>query len=119
MGRDRDPVIRQEFASVYIALAVARYNRMRAEARRRAGQPPGPEMSIHKMAHTANLRAVSRLLTALLGPRLAADTGEWGTYAWSEFVLGVPGTRIGGGTNKIQRNIVAERVLGLPRDPAP
>jgi len=44
-----------------------------------------------------------------------ADTGEPGTYMWAEFVLGQPGLRLGGGTDEIQKNIVAERVLGLPR----
>jgi len=47
---------------------------------------------------------------------LVVDTGEWGTYSWSKFVLGVPGYRLGGGTDEILRSIVAERVLGLPRD---
>jgi acyl-CoA dehydrogenase len=55
------------------------------------------------------------LATEIHGPRLVADTGEWGTYAWSEFVLGAPSGRIGGGTDEIQKNILAERVLGLPR----
>ena len=59
-----------------------------------------------------------RLASALLGPRLASPTrGEWGTYAWSEHVIGAPGYRIAGGTDEIQRNIIGERVLGLPREP--
>jgi alkylation response protein AidB-like acyl-CoA dehydrogenase len=49
---------------------------------------------------------------------LAADTGEWGTFCWTEHVLGAPGYRIAGGTDEIQRNIIAERVLGLPREPS-
>jgi alkylation response protein AidB-like acyl-CoA dehydrogenase len=44
-----------------------------------------------------------------------ADTGEWGTYAWSDFVLAVPGMRVAGGTDEVLRNIVGERVLGLPK----
>ena len=55
----------------------------------------------------------------MLGPRMIADTGEWGTYAWNEFVLGVPGMRIAGGTDEVMRNIVGERVLGLPKEPKP
>ena len=51
----------------------------------------------------------------LLGPQLGADTGDWGTWAWTEHLLGAPGYRIAGGTDEIQRNIIAERVLGLPR----
>jgi alkylation response protein AidB-like acyl-CoA dehydrogenase len=46
-----------------------------------------------------------------------ADTGEWGTYAWSEHLLGAPGYRVAGGTDEVQRNIIGERVLGLPREP--
>ena len=53
----------------------------------------------------------------LLGPRLAADTGEWGTFAWNAHVLGAPGYRIAGGSDEIQRNIIGERVLGLPAEP--
>jgi len=48
---------------------------------------------------------------------LTADTGEWGTYAWAAHVLGAPGYRIAGGSDEIQRNIIAERVLGLPAEP--
>ena len=53
----------------------------------------------------------------VLGARLVADTGEWGTAAWGEVVLGAPGYRIAGGTDEILKNIIAERVLGLPREP--
>ena len=51
----------------------------------------------------------------VLGPRICADSGEWGTYAWLQLLLGVVGMRIGGGTDEILRNTVAEKVLGLPR----
>jgi hypothetical protein len=47
----------------------------------------------------------------------AAYTEKCGTFAWSEFVLGAPGMRLGGGRDEIQRNTIAERVLGLPREP--
>jgi acyl-CoA dehydrogenase len=62
---------------------------------------------------------VSDLVASVLGPRLVADTGEWGTYAWSKFVLGLPGMRLAGGTDEILHNIIGERVLGLPKEPAP
>ena len=83
----------------------------------KAGQLPGPEMSIAKLSMTNNLRRISSFLTGALGLRLTADTGEWGTYAWSELVLGVPGVRIAGGTDEVMKNIVGERVLGLPKEP--
>jgi alkylation response protein AidB-like acyl-CoA dehydrogenase len=81
----------------------------------RAGQLPGPELSTLKLALTNNMQKMSELLTSLLGPRLIADTDEWGTYAWSAFVLSVPGMRVAGGTDEVLRNIVGERVLGLPK----
>ena len=68
---------------------------------------------------TANMKRVSDVMSALLGARLIADSGEWGTYAWSEHVLGAPGYRIAGGSDEIQRNIIGERVLGLPPEPRP
>ena len=74
-------------------------------------------MSIGKLALTQNMQVTAKALTEILGPRLVADSGEWGTYAWAEFILGVPGGRIAGGTDEIMRNIVGERVLGLPKEP--
>jgi len=104
---------------VYIRGAVARYTNLRASAKIRAGQLPGPEMSIGKLALTENLTRTSQLVGDMLGPRLIADGGEWGTYSWSEFVLGTPGMRIAGGSDEVMRNIVGERVLGLPKEPTP
>ena len=62
------------------------------------------------------MAAVSRFVEKVLGPRLIADTGEWGTYAWTAFICGVPGLRLAGGTDEVLRKIIAEQVLGLPRD---
>jgi alkylation response protein AidB-like acyl-CoA dehydrogenase len=117
VGETDDPLVRQRFAELYIRLAVARYTNQRATAKIRAGQLPGPEMSIGKLALTQNLSLLADSLAGVLGPRLIADTGEWGTYAWAELVLGVPGVRIAGGTDEVMRNIVGERVLGLPKEP--
>ncbi|MEY3360289.1 MAG: hypothetical protein RL531_8 [Actinomycetota bacterium] len=116
---DDDPIVRQGLADIYIRGAVARYTNLRASAKIQAGQLPGPEMSIGKLALTENLTRTSQLLGEMLGPRLTADGGEWGTYAWSEFVLGTPGMRIAGGSDEVMRNIVGERVLGLPKEPTP
>ena len=117
LGRSDDPVARQRLADVYIHGAVARYTNMRAMAKIKAGQLPGPEMSIAKLSLTQNFQRIVDLVSLLLGPRLIADTGEWGTYAWAEFVLGVPGVRVAGGTDEVMRNIVGEQVLGLPKEP--
>jgi alkylation response protein AidB-like acyl-CoA dehydrogenase len=72
-----------------------------------------------KLMWSANLMRTSEVVSELLGAGLIADTGAPGTYPWSEHLLGAPGYRIAGGTEEIQRNIVAERILGLPREPRP
>jgi len=115
MGVADDPNVRQQLADVIIRHSVNRYTTMRAMAKMRAGQLPGPELSTLKLALTNNMQKMSQVLTGLLGPRLIADTDEWGTYAWSAFVLSVPGMRVAGGTDEVLRNIVGERVLGLPK----
>jgi alkylation response protein AidB-like acyl-CoA dehydrogenase len=115
MGVADDPNVRQQLADVLIRHSVSRYTTLRAMAKMRAGQLPGPELSTLKLALTNNMQKMSELLTSLLGPRLIADTDEWGTYAWSAFVLSVPGMRVAGGTDEVLRNIVGERVLGLPK----
>jgi alkylation response protein AidB-like acyl-CoA dehydrogenase len=118
MGVADDPLLRQRLADVYVRSTVARYNNLRAMAKIRAGQLPGPEMSIAKLSLTQNMARTAQVVAEILGPRLTADTGEWGTYAWGEFLLGVPGIRIAGGTDEVMRNIVGERVLGLPKEPS-
>jgi len=117
LGRDSDPIARQRLAEIFINSRVSSYTSMRAMAKIKAGQLPGPEMSIAKLSLTNNLQRISGLLSLVLGPKLVADSGEWGTYAWSELVLGIPGMRVAGGTDEIMRNIVGERVLGLPKEP--
>jgi alkylation response protein AidB-like acyl-CoA dehydrogenase len=117
MGKADDPLVRQALAEIYVNGAVARYTNLRAMAKIKAGQLPGPEMSIAKLSLTNNLRRISDYVSEVLGPRITANTGEWGTFAWAEFVLGMPGMSIAGGTDEILKNIVGERVLGLPKEP--
>ena len=119
LDRTADPVTRQRLAGLYIDYRLLALNAARSSAAARTGRPPGPEASIGKLAWTTAMARMSDTVTALLGPRLAADTGEWGTYGWADHVLGAPGYRIAGGSDEIQRNIIAERVLGLPQEPAP
>jgi acyl-CoA dehydrogenase len=118
LGRSEDPLIRQQLASIIIHERVAQYTNLRAMAKIAAGQLPGPEMSMAKLALTANMVRTCDFVSSTLGPELIADSGRWGTYAWSEFVLGVPGMRIAGGSDEVLRNILGERVLGLPKEPA-
>jgi acyl-CoA dehydrogenase len=116
-GLDQDPVHRQQLADLHIKFQVAKFTNQRALDKIKAGQLPGPEMSIAKMALTQNLTQTAQFVAQVLGPRITADTGEWGTFSWAQFVLGTPGMRIAGGSDEVLRNIVGERVLGLPKDP--
>ena len=116
-GLDRDPVVRQELVDIHVASSVLRYMNMRALEKVKQGQLPGPEFSASKLALTDNMRRISDFVSHVLGPKLVADTGEWGTYSWSGYVLGMPGMAIAGGSDQVLRNIVAERVLGLPKEP--
>ncbi len=112
-----DPVVRQKLMDVYIGFQVAKYTNQRAMDKIKSGQLPGPEMSITKLALTRNLAMTAEFVAGVLGPRICADTGEWGTFSWGQLLCGVPGMRVAGGTDEVLRNIVGERVLGLPKDP--
>ena len=116
-GLDKDPIVRDKLADLYTRYRVASYNNQRAMAKIRAGQTPGPEMSTAKMALTDNQLRLCTFLSEVLGPKIVVDTGEWGTYAWNQLILGTPGLRIAGGSDEVMRNIVGERVLGLPKEP--
>jgi alkylation response protein AidB-like acyl-CoA dehydrogenase len=98
---------------------VQRLTGMRVAAAVVAGEAPGPEASVGKLLATDTMARTSEVVRMLLGSELTVDSGEWGTWAWTEHVLGAPGYRIAGGTDEIQHNILAERVLGLPREPRP
>src|SRR5215204_407736 len=116
-GLTDDLITRQMLVDLIIHQRVANYNNQRAMDKIKAGGLPGPEMSMAKLAGTMNMRRMSDYVSHVLGAKLVADTGEWGTYSWGQLVLGGPGGRIAGGTDEVMRNIVGERVLGLPKDP--
>jgi alkylation response protein AidB-like acyl-CoA dehydrogenase len=117
LGKSGDPVVRQQLADVYVRTQLRAATTERVARAAAAGAPPGPASSIGKLVASANLMRIGEVATALLGARIAADTGEPDGFAWTEHVLGAPGYRLAGGTDEIQRNIIGERVLGLPREP--
>lgn len=114
-GVDADPVARQRFGELIMELRVARYRQQVLTARAKAGDAPGPEVALNKLALSDNMARLGEFVASVLGPRVVADTGEWGTYAWTNVLLGAPGYRLGGGTDEILKNMIAQRVLGLPR----
>lgn len=115
-GRESDPVMRQRLADVYIHRRLIEMVADRGAAERKAGRSgSGAEGSILKLLGSKQNCRIANVAAELLGPAIAADTGEWGTYSWSRYLCGTPGLRIAGGTDEIQRNILGERLLGLPR----
>ncbi|MGF1599584.1 MAG: acyl-CoA dehydrogenase family protein [Acidimicrobiales bacterium] len=116
-GLADDPVVRQQLTDIYIRTQIQRYTNQRAIAKLQAGQLPGPEMSGGKLALTETMRRTSAFVSHVLGARLVADTGEWGTFSWVGYVLGMPAMAIAGGSDEVLRNIMGERVLGLPKEP--
>ena len=117
LGKSGDPVVRQQLADVYVRTQLRAATTGRVARAAAAGTSPGPAASIGKLVASANMMRIGEVATDLLGSRIAADTGEPDGFAWTEHVLGAPGYRLAGGTDEIQRNIIGERVLGLPREP--
>jgi alkylation response protein AidB-like acyl-CoA dehydrogenase len=118
-GRSADPHLRQDLARLYTYTATGRWNALRgkAEAARGGGQSVA---SIGKLTQTRIVKLAAQLGVDILGPEgilAGADGPEGGAYA--EALVFSPASSIYGGTDEIQHNIVAERVLGLPREPAP
>ncbi len=117
-GGAGDPLVRQEVATIYTLLEIARFTDLRVRAAVEAGGRPGPEVSVGKLAASHLLRTMRDTLLRLCG--MAATL--WGDDAplggkvhevgFSSYLIS-----IGGGTDQIQRNIIGERVLGLPREP--
>jgi alkylation response protein AidB-like acyl-CoA dehydrogenase len=116
LGRPLDAVEVDLVVDLFVRSTAQRLTSLRVTAGIAAGAEPGPEASVGKLFATETMRRTSGVVQHLLGPRLAADGGAWGTYAWTEHLLGAPGYRIAGGSDEIQRDILAERVLGLPRN---
>jgi alkylation response protein AidB-like acyl-CoA dehydrogenase len=119
-GKAGDPLVRQEIARLMELALSARWTADRAAAARGAGQPPGPEGSLGKLASSAIARQAARVHALIAGasgmldgPGSALD----GTIA--EIFLSVPAISIAGGTDEIQRTIIGERILGLPKEPDP
>ncbi|MEA3020648.1 MAG: hypothetical protein QOI47_2172, partial [Actinomycetota bacterium] len=105
-GQDKDPLVRQELMKLHIGQTIAGYTNQRAMDKVKAGQAPGPEMSLAKMSLTNNMLQTAKVVSHVLGPKLVADSGEWGTYSWGQYVVGLPGMRIAGGADEVLRNIV-------------
>jgi alkylation response protein AidB-like acyl-CoA dehydrogenase len=113
-----DPVIRQGLVDVYIRQRIMGFIGLRIRAAVRSGKAPGPEGSIAKLAGALLAQRTSNLGAAIAGPAAQAWLPDDGRGArWATAVLSAPASRIAGGTDEVQRNIIGERVLALPKEP--
>lgn len=109
-----DPVLRQSLADLLISHRLAEVSLARDAAE---GDQTGVLGSVRKLQWTQRLTQISDFAVEALDGDLAVDCGARQMFAWSEHVLGAPGYRIAGGSDEIQRNLIAERYLGLPAEP--
>jgi alkylation response protein AidB-like acyl-CoA dehydrogenase len=117
-GADRDLVIRQGLAASFTRAEISRYLAMRVRTQTSRGLPPGPEASVSKLFAAWNLKRNTELALAIEGASgmlAGADAPVRG--AWQQSFLGAPSIRIAGGSDEVQRNVMGERVLGLPGEP--
>jgi alkylation response protein AidB-like acyl-CoA dehydrogenase len=114
-----DPGIRRRIAAAETKIEAMRLNGMRFLTKQLKGEPLGSETSINKL-HRADLEVgLGELALEILGSSATLMSGEEPAVDggdWAKFSLNWPEVVIGGGTPNIQKNIIAERILGLPKD---
>jgi alkylation response protein AidB-like acyl-CoA dehydrogenase len=103
------------FAARVADFRIARWTAQRARQAQEAGRPPGPEDSGSKLRGTAMIKGLANLGMELEGAASLVGTDD--PDEWQSMFLMSPSLSIRGGTDEIQRNILGERVLGLPAEP--
>ena len=119
-GKNTDPIVRQKVVELYTLQNLSSWNALRAKAAVAAGQRPGPEASLGKLLVSKITRATRDLNMQILG-MAGTITGEHapagGMYVGG--FLQSPAPSIYGGSDEIQKNILGERILDLPKEPDP
>ncbi|MCU1601681.1 MAG: acyl-CoA dehydrogenase [Frankiales bacterium] len=112
LSEDRQALVRQDFGRVWTQLLATRYTGYRLLSAISKGAMPGPEASAGKLAGTKAGRQLADLAV-----RVSGDGGVWFEGPWQASQAGLPGLAIAGGTDEVLRNVIGERVLGLPPEP--
>jgi alkylation response protein AidB-like acyl-CoA dehydrogenase len=115
-GRDGDPVIRQGIAAAYTGTELLRFLSLRMQSARKGQQAPAP--SLLKLFNAHHQKRLNELALTIEGPygTLSGANGPE-TGSWQYNFLSAVQLRIAGGSDEIQRNVIGERILGLPAEP--
>lgn len=116
-GADQDPLIRQDLVRSYIGFELVKYLGWRQMTALSKGTPAGPESSLAKLGLSVLLGRIGDVMMAVQGAAGMVGSDEPLHRYMSSMFLSQWASRIGGGTEQIQRNIIGERLLGLPREP--
>jgi alkylation response protein AidB-like acyl-CoA dehydrogenase len=119
-GSLRDPVVRQRLAQAWIEVEILRLHNARTLSRLARGEQLGSESSLVKLFWAGTSQRLAETAVAVLGPAallMPEDPGAVDRGRWSGAVLASRANSIMGGTSEIQRTIIGERLLGLPREP--
>jgi alkylation response protein AidB-like acyl-CoA dehydrogenase len=118
LGRSDDSALRQCMVELYTLNELGRITALRIRAAAKAGRAPGPEANVAKLLMSHLCRAVRDLGPQILGAEaMLMGDGTSGDGLVQEMTLFAPGPSIYGGSDEIQKNIIGERVLGLPKEP--
>ena len=118
-GRTGDPHIRQALVELYTLEEISRYTVMRTKAAKAAGRGPGPEANTAKLTMSRMTRLSRDLGLEILGAKgmLHGEDAPMGGML-QEMAIFAPAVSIYGGSDEVQKNIIGERVLGLPKEPS-
>ncbi len=119
-GATDDPLNRQRLARTWMEVEIFRLHNARTMTRLERGEPVGPESSLVKLFWTGMSQGLYETAVAVLGPEallLPGDPRAMDRGRWARGLLWSRAASIAGGTSEIQHNIIAERLLGLPREP--
>jgi alkylation response protein AidB-like acyl-CoA dehydrogenase len=118
-GSSSDPVIRQQLAWAYSQVQIMRFSGLRTLAGMAEGRQPGPEASVNKLFWSEYHKKLGEIAMAIEGADglIRPDGDGYRTTAWQNVFLSSRAGTIYSGTSEIQRNIIAERAIGLPKEP--